>query len=111
MSNCKPKVPSIHEENGHIVSSHERKKPFKCEICNKTFSYKSTIKEHKATVHDGQKPYNCEFCEKKFSSKSNFKKHVVMVHAGKKPLECMFCNKMFSEKRKIDIIYHASNVN
>ena len=34
-----------------ISSDHEGKKPFKCEICDYSFSRKSAMKTHVASVH------------------------------------------------------------
>ena len=40
----------------HVVSVHEKKKPFKCEICDKGFSQKHKMKIHVASVHEEKKP-------------------------------------------------------
>ena len=42
--------------NRHVVSVHEGKKPFKCEICDYSCSLKRTLKKHVAAVHEGEKP-------------------------------------------------------
>ena len=33
------------------------------EICNKTFTVKSTMKKHAASVHEKKKPFTCDICE------------------------------------------------
>merc|ERR1719186_647239 len=41
---------------------HTGKKPFKCEVCNKSFAAKNKLNEH-ARIHD-KKLFQCEFCPK-----------------------------------------------
>ena len=51
----------------HVDTVHERKKPYKCETCNKYFSEKIKKKNHIASVHEGQKPYKYDRCNAGFS--------------------------------------------
>ncbi|CAB0040201.1 unnamed protein product [Trichogramma brassicae] len=37
-----------------------------CEICHKSFGYKSDLKKHTTTVHDRSKPFECGICHKSF---------------------------------------------
>ena len=39
--------------NRHIASVHEGKKPFKCDICDYSFSEKSSMNKHVKSVHGG----------------------------------------------------------
>jgi uncharacterized Zn-finger protein len=45
--------------NGHIASVHEGKKPFKCNICDTSFSQKVNLKRPIVSVHEGNKPVKC----------------------------------------------------
>ena len=49
-------------------------KPFKCDVCDKTFARGGQLIVHKR-VHNGEKPYNCDQCDMKFSSSGNLKLH------------------------------------
>ena len=46
------------------------------------------------SVHEGKKPFECDICDYSFSWKSNFIKHVASVHEGKKPLKRLIKNKI-----------------
>ena len=63
---------------------HEEKKPFKCDICDYSFSRKSTLKTHVASVHKGKKPFKCNICDATFSENCHMKRHVSKIHGGKK---------------------------
>ena len=44
----------------HVVSVHEEKKPFKCEICDYSCSLKNNMKRHVESVHEGKKAFKCD---------------------------------------------------
>ena len=53
--------------NRHVVSVHEKvKKPFKCDICDHTYSFKSYLTFHVSSVYEKKKPFVCDFgnCQK-----------------------------------------------
>ena len=96
----KGNVGLVHEEKKlkHQIV-HEKKKPFNCSFCEKSFSAKSSLKKHLATVHAGEnlnsieeaiewmnneKPFECQFCALKFCSKQGLKRHIASAHEEKK---------------------------
>ena len=87
----------------HISEIHEEgKEPFKCDICNQSFSQKGNLSKHTASVHDSnkllkgsstkhitsvhnaKKSFKCDICDPSFYKK----KHIVKVHESKKPFTC-----------------------
>ena len=46
--------------NKHVDSIHEGKKPFQCDICQKSFTQKASMTTHILTIHEGEKPHHCE---------------------------------------------------
>ena len=47
---------------------------FTCDVCQRTFKYASSLKEH-AVVHALEKTFSCSKCEKGFSRRNNAKRH------------------------------------
>ena len=56
--------------NEHIASVHEGKEPFKCNICNSSFTQEGQMNGHVALVHEGKKPFKCSICDTSFAEKS-----------------------------------------
>ncbi|XP_071488461.1 uncharacterized protein [Diadema antillarum] len=53
-------------------------RPFSCEMCDKAFTAKSSLKEH-LFLHYG-KPYACDFCERQFTRKAYLISHMKESH-------------------------------
>ena len=91
---CQMSFKDKHLLNIHI-QLHWREKPFKCDLCEKSFFQKSHLEEHKRG-HTGEF-YHCEVCDKSFFTKSGLKKHL-SVHTGERPHVCEFCQRTFRQK-------------
>ncbi|XP_062712686.1 zinc finger protein 624 [Aedes albopictus] len=68
---CQKLFASRYDMYKHIAADHMsgEDRPFKCDICPKTFKVKNHWAEHKRQVH-GPKRYRCVICE--FSSSKNY---------------------------------------
>ena len=56
---------------------------FSCPVCNKGLTRKASIKRHILTVHDKQRPYKCDVCDRKLSTASSLKRHKKVKHGDK----------------------------
>eukprot|EP00088_Acartia_fossae_P064849 TRINITY_DN7988_c0_g1_i7.p1 TRINITY_DN7988_c0_g1~~TRINITY_DN7988_c0_g1_i7.p1 ORF type:complete len:651 (+),score=62.43 TRINITY_DN7988_c0_g1_i7:91-2043(+) len=79
----------------------ENKQSFSCNVCEKSFTQKSALKEH-AHVHTGKKEYSCDICGKLIVTRSGLHKHKA-AHMGIKKFSCNFCDKKFAEKARLEI--------
>ena len=57
----------------HVSSVHEGKKPFKCNICDASYSGRTVLKLHIAAVHERKKPFKCDTCDAGFTLKQGWK--------------------------------------
>ena len=74
---------SVHQEKKVSVEVAKPKQEFKCTICSKSFSKKSSVAEHISLVH-GKTPFKCSICNVGFSRKSYLTSHIDHAHDGKK---------------------------
>ncbi|XP_074055083.1 zinc finger protein 263 [Macrotis lagotis] len=74
-------------------------KPFKCQICGKSFKVSSDLIKHQR-VHTEERPYKCQECDKRFRWSSDLNKHL-MTHRGIKPHRCSWCGKSFSQNTNL----------
>ena len=56
------------DSNDQIASDQEKKKTFKCKLCQYYGSQRDTLKIHNALVHERKKPFKCEFCNYTYST-------------------------------------------
>ena len=66
----------------------EKKKPYKCTICDYNCAFKSVLANHVSRVHEGIKQYVCEICGTRFVNNSKLIAHITTNHEGKKPFIC-----------------------
>uniref|UniRef100_A0A8C5EI97 C2H2-type domain-containing protein n=1 Tax=Gouania willdenowi TaxID=441366 RepID=A0A8C5EI97_GOUWI len=73
----------------------QRRKPYACERCSKSFCQSADLRRHMRT-HTGERPHPCTFCSKSFSQRGNLRRHL-RIHTGERPYGCPQCGRTFSD--------------
>ncbi|XP_046543418.1 zinc finger protein 547-like [Haliotis rubra] len=124
---CLKQFTTPHGLEVHVRRSHSGRRPYACDVCNKTFGHAVSLTQHRAVhsqeksfqcnqcgksfkrsstlsthllIHSDTRPYPCPYCGKRFHQKSDMKKHTY-IHTGEKPYKCTHCGKAFSQSSNL----------
>ncbi|KAG7507734.1 zinc finger protein 646-like isoform X1 [Solea senegalensis] len=74
------------------VSQNKEERPFKCNICNRSYRHAGSLLNHKNTHKTGH--FSCTFCSKPFTNPMALRNHT-RIHTQKKKFVCLTCGKAF----------------
>jgi len=99
---CDKAYPRADTLRRHILSFHENKRLYKCDICHKSF--KGHIRDHMRTHAEDQegKPFGCTRCGARFNQRSQLTVHM-RVHTGERPYSCKICARSFSHSTALKL--------
>lgn len=88
---CGKVYSSVHVLRRHIDNIHAdvKPRPFQCELCDYAASNKWHLKEHYRR-HTGEQPYKCPVCEKSFSHQGTMNRHCKTIHRMEMPSQRPF---------------------
>ncbi|NP_001315144.1 zinc finger protein 1035 isoform X1 [Danio rerio] len=89
---CKKRFSSNSSLMEHHKKHHEEPRPFKCLVCQKTFTKKRYLTQHQQT--HSERPYQCEVCSESFKSETTLASHC-KIHDAKRQYQCHICSKTY----------------
>ena len=77
------------------MSVHEKLKPYKCEICDKSFAAVGNLNSHVSLVHEKSAQVQCTLCGKTYTNQKVLEKHIEEVHLKIRKYQCDQCPSTF----------------
>ena len=97
----------------HVRSVHEKRRDFKCEMCKKDYTQKSTLNLHMKKEHlNNFEGIPCSQCDKQFNTACDFEIHKNSVHDKSRDFKCHLCTKAYPRKSSLNShlkIKHSSS--
>ena len=85
------------------LRTHAKKRLFKCKECPETFMQSGHLKQHNDAKHNDLKfSFACELCNSSFTRKSSRKKHMSEIHQGQRSYPCIECSSFFKRTSHLD---------
>ena len=105
-----------HQKEDHGIASNEIRKPYCCQVCQKSYASNIALNYHIMICHQSQKEtFSCEICQTNFTSESTLQRHQTRHKDSGTMLNCDECDERFSRQdnltRHKKEIHHVANVN
>ena len=99
---CDYTAKGIARMKAHFVAKHSGEKPYKCKLCDFSFTEPGNLRNH-LRIHSGEKPQGCTLCSFVCITKSHLKYHMKSVHLKEKPFKCDQCLYKCATKNMLNI--------
>ena len=90
---------SLTRTNVKVV--HEKRRDYKCSMCNYAAGEKSSLRHHVKAVHEHVRDQECEESDYKSSQKGTLVRHMILIREKIKDHECPWCGKKFARSSKV----------
>ncbi|GLG98495.1 Krueppel homolog 1 [Gryllus bimaculatus] len=80
----------------NVKTEKEKRKPFKCKDCDKSFTTTQSLEVHSSRKHVAKE--QCDMCPRSFSSIQSLQEHCRLEHGGMGCFNCLLCNRRFMTK-------------
>ena len=87
----------------HIITFHDNDRTHTCDVCSKAFGIERELRLHKNSVHGLTQNFKCLTCGKSFGQRGNLVKHEKVIHEKIKDHKCESCGKTFGSKANLNI--------
>uniref|UniRef100_A0A182JTB8 Zinc finger protein 865 n=1 Tax=Anopheles christyi TaxID=43041 RepID=A0A182JTB8_9DIPT len=93
-----------HEKMAEELLAPAEPQTFDCNFCGESFDSKPLLTAHVHTMHRGEKPFQCDKCPATFSYKKSYETHREehYLKASNGAFKCSFCKKTFNSAQKVD---------
>eukprot|EP00088_Acartia_fossae_P023715 TRINITY_DN2472_c0_g1_i8.p1 TRINITY_DN2472_c0_g1~~TRINITY_DN2472_c0_g1_i8.p1 ORF type:complete len:622 (+),score=88.03 TRINITY_DN2472_c0_g1_i8:43-1908(+) len=92
----------------HIKSMHSTEKKYSCDACDKTFALQNYLTQHIQNVHSEPRTWICDLCGTRLKSKRGIQTHLLIHQDGTKNIPCDECDKQF--RHKSTLVKHKKRV-
>ena len=82
-----------HSMKLHMLK-HAGQRPHQCATCGKSYLTATHLKKHVEAIHSITKQFVCQICNKSFGYKTSYRQHK-MLHANNRPFTCAMCGRSF----------------
>lgn len=105
------------EKEPSSKKSPAEKGPFRCDLCEKQFSFKSSIHTHMKKIHGtnppkSEKPFSCKLCPNKYGTRNSLISHISFKHRGhsilNKCFKCDICGQ--GATTKLGVVLHKKKM-
>ncbi|XP_053328023.1 zinc finger protein 646 [Spea bombifrons] len=97
--------PGLSELESHL-ENHKEARPFKCNLCDRTYRHAGSLVNHKKTHQVGL--YACLICQKEYSNPMGLKNHL-RTHSEERRFNCGECGESFRMARQLSSHRKASH--
>ncbi|XP_077303356.1 zinc finger protein 646 [Lithobates pipiens] len=96
---AKDEIPSLASSSRNEEGSGFYQRPFRCEICGRSYRHAGSLINHKQTHKTGV--FRCSICQKRFFNLMAMKNHN-RIHFELKRHKCLDCGKAFRLRKQLD---------